>query len=94
MQRFFSIIPNFRRLRLPVILATITALFVGACNPSNFRSEAAETSQLILSQLSEPKTFNLAPSQESPNFVAYAVEDLTTLDAVRRENEQALAETW
>ena len=94
MQRFFSIIPNFRRLRLPVILATITALFVGACNPSNFRSEAAETSQLILSQLSDPKTFNLALSQESPNIFAYTFEGLTTLNPVSREIEPALAESW
>ena len=94
MQRFFSIIPNFQRLRLPLILATITALFVGACNPSNFRSEAAETSQLILSLLSDPKTFNYALSQESPNFFSYTYEGLTTLNPVSREIEPALAESW
>ena len=94
MLRYSSIIPNFQRLRLPLILATITALFVGACNPSNFRSEAAETSQLILSQLSDPKTFNLALSQESPNIFAYTFEGLTTLNPVSREIEPALAESW
>ena len=94
MLRYSSIIPNFQRLRLPLILATITALFVGACNPSNFRSEAAETSQLILSQLSDPKTFNLALSQESPNIFSYTFEGLTTLNPVSREIEPALAESW
>ena len=94
MLRIISFIPNFRRLRLPVILATITALFVAACNPASFRSEAAETSQLILSQLSDPKTFNLALSQESPNIFAYTFEGLTTLNPVSREIEPALAESW
>ncbi|MEO0936343.1 MAG: ABC transporter substrate-binding protein, partial [Cyanobacteria bacterium J06641_2] len=62
MLKILSFIPNFRRLRLPIILATISALVVAACNPSDFRTEAAETSQLILSQLSDPKTFNYALS--------------------------------
>lgn len=94
MFRLNSIIPNFRRLRLPLILATITALFVAACNPANFRTEAAETQQLILSQLSDPKTFNLALSQESPNIFAYTFQGLTTLNPVSREIEPALAESW
>ncbi|AFY53393.1 ABC-type dipeptide transport system, periplasmic component [Rivularia sp. PCC 7116] len=94
MLRFVSLIPKFRRLRLPIILAAITALFVAACNPSNFRTEAAETKPLILSILSDPKTFNYALSQESPNIFPYTFEGLTTLNPLTGEIEPGLAESW
>jgi len=94
MLRIRSLIPNFQRLRLPLILATVAALFVGACNPSNFRTEAAETSQLILSQLSDPKTFNYALSQESPNIFPYTFVGLTTQNPTNGEIEPVLAESW
>ncbi|MEL7243470.1 MAG: ABC transporter substrate-binding protein [Cyanobacteria bacterium J06573_2] len=94
MLKILSFIPNFRRLRLPIILATISALVVAACNPSDFRTEAAETSQLILSQLSDPKTFNYALSQESPNIFSYTFEGLTTLNPISGEIEPGLAKSW
>ena len=94
MLKIFSSIPNFRRLRLPVILATIAALLVAACNPANFKSEAAETQQLILSILSDPKTFNYALSQESPNIFPYTFEGLTTLNPLNGEIVPGLAESW
>ncbi|MEM6403242.1 MAG: ABC transporter substrate-binding protein [Cyanobacteria bacterium P01_D01_bin.116] len=94
MLRIFSLFPNFRHLRLPVILAAITALFVAACNPSNFKTEAAETQHLILSTLSDPKTFNYALSQESPNIFGYTYEGLTTLNPISGEIEPGLAQSW
>jgi peptide/nickel transport system substrate-binding protein len=94
MLRIFSFIPNFRRLRLPVILAAITALTIAACNPANFRTEAAETKPLILSQLSDPKTFNYALSQESPNIFGYTFVGLTTQNPITGDIEPELAESW
>ncbi len=95
MLRIFSLFPNFRRLRLPVILATITALSVAACNPANFKSEAAQkTPELILSTLSDPKTFNYALSQESPNIFPYTFVGLTTQNPISGEIEPELAESW
>ncbi|MBE9211240.1 ABC transporter substrate-binding protein [Plectonema cf. radiosum LEGE 06105] len=89
------IFPNFRRLRLPMILATITALLVTACNPANFKTEAAQrTPQLILSTLSDPKTFNYALSQESPNIFPYTFEGLTTQNSITGEIEPTLAQSW
>ncbi|MEO1373201.1 MAG: ABC transporter substrate-binding protein [Cyanobacteria bacterium J06635_10] len=94
MLRISSLISNFRRLRLPLILATITALFVAACNPANFKTQAAQTPQLILSILSDPKTFNYALSQESPNIFPYTFEGLTTQNSITGKIEPALAKSW
>ncbi len=94
MLRILSLIPNFRRLRLPVILAAITALSIAACNPANFRTEAAEKPPLILSILSNPKTFNYALSQESPNIFGYTYVGLTTQNPITGKIEPELAESW
>jgi peptide/nickel transport system substrate-binding protein len=94
MLRILSLIPNFRRLRLPVILAAITALSIAACNPANFRTEAAEKPPLILSILSDPKTFNYALSQESPNIFGYTYVGLTTQNPITGKIEPELAESW
>ena len=94
MLRILSLIPNFRRLRLPVILAAITALTVAACNPANFRTEAAEKPPLILSILSDLKTFNYALSDSSPNIFGYTFVGLTTQNPISGEIEPELAESW
>jgi peptide/nickel transport system substrate-binding protein len=94
MLRISSLFINFRRLRLPVILAAITALTVAACNPANFRTQAAEKPPLILSILSDPKTFNYALSQESPNIFPYTFVGLTTQNPISGEIEPELAESW
>ncbi len=94
MLKISSLFINFRRLHLPVILAAITALLVAACNPANFRSEAAQTPQLILSILSDPKTFNYALSQESPNVFPYTFVGLTSQNPISGEIEPELAESW
>ncbi len=85
---------NFRRLRLTLILATITALLIAACNRANFKTQAAQAPQLILSILSDPKTFNYALSQESPNIFPYTFEGLTTQSPITGEIEPALSQSW
>ena len=94
MLRILSLIPNFRHLRLPVILAAITALTVAACNPANFRTEAAEKPPLILSILSDLKTFNYTLSDSVPNIFGYTYEGLTTLNPISGEIEPGLAQSW
>jgi len=44
-----------------------SAIALTACNPTEFKTEAAQVSQLVDSALAEPKTFNYALSNESPN---------------------------
>ncbi|MEO1068454.1 MAG: ABC transporter substrate-binding protein, partial [Cyanobacteria bacterium J06638_6] len=50
--------------------------------------------RLVLSVLSDPKTFNPVLSQESPNIFTFTFEGLTTTDGVTGETVPALAESW
>lgn len=59
----------FRRWFL-VLLAFVGAIAFSGCNPTQFKTQAAQSSQLVYSILADPKTFNLVLSQESPNVFA------------------------
>ncbi len=95
MMRFLRILPFIRRFWLPTILICTTLLTIVACNPSNFQSQAvAKVPQLVQSILSDPKTFNYALSQESPNIFGLTFEGLVTENPITGEIEPALAESW
>ncbi len=76
------------------ILTCMVAIALSACNPAFLTSEAAQGSQLVTSILSDPKTFNYALSQESPNIFGYTYEGLVTENGVTGEIEPSLAESW
>jgi peptide/nickel transport system substrate-binding protein len=65
-----------------------------ACRPAEFRARAAQGSQLVLSTLTDPKTFNYANNQSFPNIFLFAYEGLTRENGVTGELEPALAESW
>ena len=94
--RFGFSFENFRRFRLPVILAVVAALIITACNPANFRAKADKAPQLVLSMLSDPATFNLVFSQDASTsyMLGFAFEGLTTQDPLTGKIEPALAESW
>ncbi|MCL6432832.1 MAG: ABC transporter substrate-binding protein [Leptolyngbyaceae cyanobacterium HOT.MB2.61] len=75
-------------------LASLLLLLLSGCHPSNFRSRAAQGSQLVLSALTDPKTFNYANNQSFPNIFLFAYEGLTRENGVTGEVEPALAESW
>ncbi|MBN3926961.1 ABC transporter substrate-binding protein [Nostoc sp. NMS4] len=93
--KFFSkIFLAIKHLWLPIILTSATALILTACNPANFKSAAAQVPQLVISILSDPKTFNYPLSQESPNIFGLTYEGLTTQNPITGEIEPDLAESW
>ncbi|MEM6399823.1 MAG: ABC transporter substrate-binding protein [Cyanobacteria bacterium P01_D01_bin.116] len=96
MQKIPSLIPNFRRLRLPVILATITALVVAACNPANFRTEAAQVPTLIATILGNPSTFNSALNESlySTYILGLVYDSMIIQNPLTKELEPALADSW
>lgn len=94
MMKFSRILHSIRHFWLPMFLAGITLLTVVACNPANFQSQAAKVPQLVTSILSDPKTFNSALSQESPNIFGLTFEGLVTQNPITGEIEPALAESW
>ncbi|MBH8572643.1 ABC transporter substrate-binding protein [Nostocaceae cyanobacterium CENA369] len=91
---FSSIITRIKRFWLLIILAFATAITVTACNPSELKSSAAQLPQLVTTILSDPKTFNLALSQESPNIFSLTYEGLVTQNPITGKVEPDLAESW
>ncbi len=85
---------QIKRFWLPIILASLAAITVAACNPSNFKSTAAQVPQLVNSILSDPKTFNYALSSEFPNIFSLTYEGLTNQNPITGEIEPNLAESW
>lgn len=76
-----------------VLLAFVVAIALSSCNPTNFRTAAAQVPQLIDSTLGDPKTFNYALSQELPNVFSYIYEGLIGENG-KGEIEPTLAESW
>lgn len=80
--------------RLLALLLSLLVVTLGACRPLKLRTEAAQGSQLVLTTLQDPKTFNYALNQEFPNIFLFTYQGLTTENGVTGEIEPALAETW
>jgi peptide/nickel transport system substrate-binding protein len=89
-----SIFPAIWRKRLAVVLAVLIAIALSGCNPADFKTASAEVPQLVYSVLSDPKTFNYALNQESPNIFGLTYEGLVSENSLTGEIEPALAESW
>lgn len=72
----------------------VMAIALSACSPTPFRTSAAEVPQLVQAILSDPKTFNYALSQESPNIFGLTYEGLVETNGLTGEIEPGLAESW
>ncbi|HIK32902.1 MAG TPA: ABC transporter substrate-binding protein [Oscillatoriales cyanobacterium M59_W2019_021] len=92
MFRFFKCLRTSLWKTFP-ILAIVVIVCLGGCSLNNFKSEADRVPQLIEGVLSDPKTFNAALSQESPNIFGYTYEGLLTANGLTGEIEPALAES-
>ncbi|BAY28426.1 oligopeptide ABC transporter, periplasmic oligopeptide-binding protein [Nostoc carneum NIES-2107] len=92
--KFSSILATVKRFYLLIIICIVTGLTVAACNPSNFKTNAAQVPQLVTSILSDPKTFNFPLSSESPNIFGLTYEGLITESYETGKVEPALAESW
>jgi peptide/nickel transport system substrate-binding protein len=75
-------------------LAFVLALTLTACNPHDFKTAAAQVPQIIDVNLSDPKTFNYALNNESPNVFGFIYEGLLSENSITGELEPALAESW
>jgi peptide/nickel transport system substrate-binding protein len=80
------------RRSLSIMLILLSAIAFTGCSPSNFKTEAAQVPQLVDTSLGDPKTFNLALSQEAPNVFGNIYEGLLTENG-KGELEPALAES-
>ncbi|MGV0027686.1 ABC transporter substrate-binding protein [Phormidesmis priestleyi] len=84
---------RFRR-GLCMIWAIAVLWTIGGCRSADLRTQAAQGTQLVLSTLNDPKTFNPALIQEFPNISLFCFEGLTQEDGVTGKIKPALAESW
>ena len=89
-----SIFPSTWRKWLAPVLAFVCAIALSGCNPTEFKTEAAQVPQIVDSTLGDPKTFNYALSNESPNVFGFIYDGLITEDGLTGEIQPALAESW
>ncbi len=78
-----------RWMAIGLFLLTLTS-----CHPATLKTQAAQGSQLVLSTLQDPKTFNPALNQEFPNVFLFTAQGLTSENGVTGAVEPALAESW
>jgi peptide/nickel transport system substrate-binding protein len=82
------------RRSLVFILVLLCVLPLAGCHAAGMRAKAAQGSQLIISTLSDPKTFNYANNQSFPSIFLFAYEGLTRENGITGKVEPALAESW
>jgi peptide/nickel transport system substrate-binding protein len=75
-------------------LVLIMAIGLSSCNPSELRSQAASVPRLVISELSEPKTFNPVTSQETTSVFGLILDSLLSTNGLNGDLEPGLAESW
>jgi peptide/nickel transport system substrate-binding protein len=75
-----------------VFLCFLLTFSLSACD--YLKSQASEVPQVVQAILSDPKTFNYALSQESPNIFGLTYTGLIDENPITTELEPALAESW
>ncbi len=81
------------RVLMLIVIGVLLAGLAG-CRLTLSRTEAANQSQLVLTSLSEPKTFNPTLNQEFPNILLFCFRGLTAENGITGEVEPSLAESW
>ncbi|MFH7025861.1 MAG: ABC transporter substrate-binding protein [Heteroscytonema crispum UTEX LB 1556] len=92
--KIVSLFAKVRNSRLPVIMALITAITITACNPANFRTEAAQVPQLVTAAVGEPSTFNSALNESAYSVFGFIYDSLISENPLTNQLEPALAESW
>jgi len=87
----FIFVNKFAKILTIFLLFLSINLSLSACSQIN---AIDNSSRIIQSILSDPKTFNAALSQESPNIFGLTYEGLVTENPLTGKIEPALAESW
>jgi peptide/nickel transport system substrate-binding protein len=77
-----------------IVLALVLSWGLGGCHSSQLRTQAAQGSQLVISTVTDPNTFNFANKNTFPNIFLFSYEGLTHENGETGEVEPALAESW
>lgn len=87
-----TITATVRRWLLGLLFICVVAAGLAGCDP--FRTRAAEGSQLVLSTIQDPKTFNYALNQEFPSIFLFCYRGLTREEGTTGELQPDLAKAW
>lgn len=77
-----------------LVLAIACAIALSGCSGAILKGNAAQVPQVVLSILSDPKTFNYVLSAESPNIFGLTYEGLVEENPLTGAIEPALAKSW
>ena len=75
-------------------LAIVFVFPLAGCQLSQFRTQAAQGTQLVLSTVTDPNTFNFANKNTFPSIFLFTYDCLTLENGVTGAIEPALAESW
>ncbi|MBE9100097.1 ABC transporter substrate-binding protein [Vacuolonema iberomarrocanum] len=70
------------------------AIVLQGCSPDQFRTAAAQIPRLVISELSDPKTFNTVTNSESNTTLNLIYEGLVGQNGETGELEPGIAESW
>jgi peptide/nickel transport system substrate-binding protein len=77
-----------------VLLLSVMAIALTSCSLDSFRTEAAQVPRIVVSSLSDPKTFNPVTNIESNDVIGYIYEGLLAQNGLTGELEPKMAESW
>lgn len=89
-----TLIPLNVRWLISLALGGLLTFGLVSCGLDQFRTNAAQVPRIVESILSDPKTFNSALNEESPNIFGYTYEGLIDQDGITGELKPGLAEKW
>ena len=72
----FAIFPLIKRW-LVGLLTVVIAIALISCNPNDFKSQAAQVTQIVARTPGDPQSFNYALNQSSPSVFGFIYEGLT-----------------
>jgi peptide/nickel transport system substrate-binding protein len=94
MKSKIGVFPLIKRFWLLIILLLITGMTITACNPSKFKTRAAQVPQLVTASLSEPSTFNYALNESAYSVFGFIYDSLINENPLTTKLEPGLAESW
>ncbi len=75
-------------------MSLVMVVAIASCSLDNFKTSDTESSRLVYSILSDPKTFNYALNNENPNIFGLTYKGLIAENYETGEIEPELAESW
>lgn len=85
-------VQHWLRRSLPLVL--LIALLLSGCRSLIAQTKASDLSQIVLTSLQDPATFNPMLNQEFPSIFLFSFRGLTTEDGETGEVKPDLAESW